>query len=348
MPGDLQTPTGGYAYARHLIGELPACGWDVAPVRLPDSYPFPGANAIAETERLLLDVPRAAPLLIDGLALGAMPPELVAALPQPVAALVHHPLGLESGLSNRDRAHLLDNERRVLAHADTVIATSQTTADTLTTQFAVAAARVHVAEPGVAAAERARGSDGTGVALLAVGAVSERKGYDVLIEALARLPRDVSNAPGWTLTLVGDSSRAPETAERLRALIAEHDLTDRITMTGAISAQAVDAAYASADAFVLSSRYEGYGMVLTEALARGLPIVSTTGGAAAQTLPDAAGIKIPPDDALALSDALARMIGDADLRARYANAAWAAAADLPRWSDTAASVAAALNEVVDV
>ncbi|MEM1306590.1 MAG: glycosyltransferase, partial [Pseudomonadota bacterium] len=240
MPGDLQTPTGGYAYARHLIADLPTCGWDVAPVRLPDSYPFPDANAIAETERLLLRVPRAAPLLIDGLALGAMPPDLVAALPQPVTALVHHPLGLESGLSEADRAHLLDNERRVLAHADTVIATSQTTAGTLIAQFAVAAARLHVAEPGVAVAERARGSQGAGVALLAVGAISERKGYDVLIEALKRLPRDDANAADWHLTLVGDATRAPETADRLRAMIAEHDLTDRITMTGAISSDAVD------------------------------------------------------------------------------------------------------------
>ncbi|WP_163220136.1 glycosyltransferase, partial [Citrobacter freundii] len=78
----------------------------------------------------------------------------------------------------------------------------------------------------------------------------------------------------------------------------------------------------------------GYGMVLTEAMARGLPIVTTTGGAAAETVPDAAALKVPPADAAALRAALAAAMTDRPLRLRLADASWAAAQSLPGWDDT--------------
>jgi glycosyltransferase involved in cell wall biosynthesis len=91
----------------------------------------------------------------------------------------------------------------------------------------------------------------------------------------------------------------------------------------------------------MPSLYEGYGMVLTEALARGLPIVCTSSGTGADALPDDAALKVPPGDAAALAKALARLIDAPAERHRRGEAAWTAASRLPRWRDTARIVAAA-------
>jgi glycosyltransferase involved in cell wall biosynthesis len=119
----------------------------------------------------------------------------------------------------------------------------------------------------------------------------------------------------------------------------ETGLGHRVTLLGAVDQQRLAELYAKADIFVMSSLYEGYGMVLGEAMARGLPIVCTTGGAAAETAPDAAAIKVPPGDEAALSAAIGRLLDDQGLRARTADAAWAAAQGLPRWEDTARRIA---------
>ena len=104
----------------------------------------------------------------------------------------------------------------------------------------------------------------------------------------------------------------------MRAAIDEAGLADRITLVGPVSQERLADLYASADAFLLASLYEGYGMVLAEAMARGLPIVCTTGGAAAETVPDDAAIKVPPGDERAFAVGVKRVLQDADLRQRMA------------------------------
>src|SRR5262249_32077393 len=103
--------------------------------------------------------------------------------------------------------------------------------------------------------------------------------------------------------------------------------------------------YASADAFLMASLYEGYGMALAEAMACGLPIVCTSGGAAAETGPDCAAIKVPPGDERALTLALQRLLHDRELRPSLAEAAWSAGQKRPRWEATARIVAGVIAEV---
>jgi glycosyltransferase involved in cell wall biosynthesis len=122
-------------------------------------------------------------------------------------------------------------------------------------------------------------------------------------------------------------------------------LNGRITLSGAVGNSGLARLYDKADVFVSASLFEGHGMVLTEAMARGLPLVASTGGAAIETVPDEAGLKVPPGDVAALGEALRRIIGDPALRRAYAEQSWEAGQRLPRWPDTAAQVAGVLKAV---
>jgi glycosyltransferase involved in cell wall biosynthesis len=189
-------------------------------------------------------------------------------------ALVHHPLCLEAGLPPARQRQLKDLETAALALARKVVTTSPTTARTLAADFAVPAHKITVAEPGTDPAPRATGT-GSPVQLLAVGAVVPRKAYDLLVRALSPLAdRD------WRLIMAGPTDRSAEALAALRAAMLEAGLGHRVTLLGAVDQQRLAGLYAKADIFVMSSLYEGYGMVLGEAMARGLPIVCTTGGAA--------------------------------------------------------------------
>jgi hypothetical protein len=207
IPGDLATLTGGYGYDRRMLAALPTCGVDAQHLPLPGGFPFADAATVAESLRLLGEAPPDHVLLVDGLALGALPPDGLAGLAAPLVALVHHPLGLESGLAPATARALIENERAVLAHVRHVIVTSQTTRDTLIADFGMAATRITVAEPGTDPAPRFQGSGGQGVALLAIGSITPRKGHGVLVEALAGL----AHLP-WSLTIIGSPDRDPACA----------------------------------------------------------------------------------------------------------------------------------------
>ncbi|KRE02247.1 hypothetical protein ASE63_07740 [Bosea sp. Root381] len=335
IPGVIDLPTGGYGYGRRLLAEWRMLGVEATHLALPGSFPFPSEADLAETGRAILSQPWDAPLLIDGLAYGAFPEGIAAGLAGRVVALVHHPLGLETGLTPEQARFLLEREAAALRYARAIITTSPATKRLLAADFGVEEGRITVAPPGVDPAPRAQGgAPGGPLRLLAVGSIVPRKGYDVLVEALDSL-RDTD----WQLTIVGATDRAPDTTRDLTGQIAAAGLSDRILLAGAVDDAALAQAYDRSDLFVMPSLFEGYGMVLTEALARGLPIICTTGGAAAETVPDAAALKIAPGDADALAKALADLIDAPAQRRQLAEAAWAAAVDLPRWRETATIVA---------
>ena len=219
-----------------------------------------------------------------------------------------------------------------------VVVTSAATARLVASDYAVPAERITVARPGSDPAPLAQGSQDGVVRLLSVGAMVPRKGFDVLIAALATL----TDLP-WRLTIAGDRTRDRNAAARLDADIARHALGDRIAAPGAVSPQRLAALYAEADVFVLASHFEGYGMAYAEAIAHGLPVIGTNAGAIPETVPPDAGLLVAPGDVPALAKALRRVIGDADLRRRLAGAARAAAPQLPTWRHSAEIFARALE-----
>ncbi len=338
LPGDPLTPTGGYEYDRRIVAGLRALGWTVTVHALDASFPVPTPAAHAAARAAFARIPDGATVLVDGLALGALP-EVAAAEARRLrlVALVHHPLADETGLEPARAEALRRSEAQALAAVRFVVTTSGTTARGLA-RYGVPPERIAVIEPGTDPTPLAGGSGGPGVALLCVAAVVPRKGHAVLVDALSGLAnRD------WRLRCVGSLARSTQTVAALQKRIAALGLAHRITICDAVDRATLDACYARADVFVLPTFHEGYGMALAEALARGLPIVSTRAGAVPETVPADAGLLVPPGDPAALRDALARVLDDAALRSRLADGARRARTRLPDWDAACARLAAVLT-----
>ncbi len=330
VPGELTIPTGGYGYARRMIAELNALGWDIHLLNLSIDFPWPTALTRARANAVLGAVPGDWPLVIDGLAYGVLA-DIAEKLGEThrLVALVHHPLALESGLAAEQSAALHACEETALRFARHVIASSCTTKRLLVSDFNVPAERVSVVSPGTDPYTARARTQSAHVRLLAVGSVVPRKGYDLLVAALARL-RDLP----WTLLIVGDCSRSPEIVQQLECDIARLNLSERVVLRGAVSSDEIGPIYDAADVFVLPSRYEGYGMAYAEAVAHGLPVIGTMAGAVPETVPEGAGILVPPDDIDALACALHRLIESPTEREKLAAAA--RSSRFPSWREQGA------------
>ncbi len=335
LPGgidDPARPSGGNRYDRRICQGLATAGWSVREHAVRGAWPRPAATDRADLARVLSGIPDNALVLLDGLIASAVPDVLV---PQAgrlrLVVLVHLPL-------------CDDTERAALAAARAVVATSAWTRRQLLSRYPLPAGRVHVATPGADPARLAPGS-AAGTELLCVAAVTPHKGYDLLADALAK----VTDVP-WNCVCVGPLDRDPGFVDRLRRQIEADGLADRMRLAGPRTGDQLDAAYAAADLLVLASRGETYGMVVTEALARGIPVLAT----AVNGLPEALGraldgslpgLLVEPEDPAALAGALRRWLGDTDLRERLRRSARARRNTLSRWAVTADIVSRVLNGI---
>lgn len=331
FPGELNTPTGGYIYDRRIIDGLQSLGWQVELLSLGAGFPYPSARTLEEAAKLLQAIAPDILIVMDGLALGVLPEAVAAcAKKNPVIALVHHPLALESGLSSEQALAFRSSETEALRHVVRVIVTGPATARDLARSFEVRPESIEVVCPGTARAPLAQGSGSDTLHLLSVGSVTPRKGFDILLAALhplAHLP--------WTLSIAGDLSRDARAPSQLKHDIERFGFESRVQALGVVDDRQLDALYRTADVFVLASLFEGYGMAFAEALARGLPVIGTTGGAIPDTVPSGAGILVAPGDIERLTQALRNVMQDSVLRATLSAGAKKAAALQPTWEESA-------------
>ncbi|MGX1847631.1 glycosyltransferase family 4 protein [Streptomyces sp. NPDC055335] len=348
VPGgidDPAAPSGGNAYDRRVRLDLPGFGWRVRGLPVDGDWPRPDDTARAELARVLRRLPDGAVVLLDGLVACGVPEIVVPEAERlRMAVLVHLPLGDETGLDPAVAAELDARERAVLRAVPAVVATSDWAVRRLVSHHGLDPGRVHVAAPGADIAPLAPGTDGVS-RLVCVAAVTPRKGQHRLVEALAA----VSDLP-WTCVCVGGLGHDPEYVEQLRDLVARHGLTDRLVLAGPRAGAELDATYATADLMVLTSYAETYGMAVTEALARGIPVLATDVGGLPEAVgraPDGGvpGILVPPEDPAALAAELRGWFGEADVRRRLKSAARGRRAALNGWASTAQSLAGVLHRL---
>ncbi|GAA4772735.1 glycosyltransferase family 4 protein [Actinomycetospora chlora] len=320
--------SGGDVYDARVIAGLRADGWTVHDAQVPGSWPRPDAAA----RRALGDVLGAGdgPVLLDGLVACGVPDVVVPhARRRPVAVLVHLPLGQE-------QPDLEEAERAVLHAAGAVLATSPWAARRLRERHGLTG--VTVAVPGVDPAPPAVGTDGAH-RLLCLGAVSPTKGQDLLVAALAQL-----RGHPWTCDLVGPTGRAPAFVDDLRAAIAAHDLTDRIRIHGPRTGVDLEGIRRHADLLVVPSRVETYGMVVSEALARGTPVLASDVGGLPETV-GTAGVLTPAENVPALVAALHRWFAEPAHRAGLQHSAGSSRCRLASWTQTSRRVQQVLADL---
>lgn len=344
VPGNPLTATGGFTYDRHLIDALRARGRAVEVLRIDGDWPWPDEATRATARAAFAALPDGTCVIADGLAFGTLDAE-VAPHAQRLRwlALVHHPLHLETGLDAMQAGRLREQETKALRHARQVAVVSATTAHEVAA-LGVPAERIAVVEPGnhpLPLPPHPRPATAGGVQLLCVATLTPRKDHALLLRALSGLME-----PDWTLHCVGSAERDAACARDLLASTASGPLAGRVVWHGELVDAALQARYAAADVFVLASRYEGFGMVINEALLHGLPIVASRAGALAHTVPAAAGLLPPAGDEAAWREALAQVITDAALRERLAEGAREAARQLPSWAQQAARFDAVIEAVM--
>jgi glycosyltransferase involved in cell wall biosynthesis len=333
-------PTGGNIYDRRMVEGLRAAGLQVTFTAAAGSWPRPSREDRAGLARVLDQISDDAPVVLDGL-IACSAPDVLAGHAERLrlVVLVHMPLGDDVGLPAQVAAELADRERRTLRMARAVVATSNATADRLRRSHGL---DVQVVEPGVDPAPGARPST-RGDRLLCVASVAPVKGQDVLVDALAAL----TDLP-WHCRCVG-AERHADFAASVRRRIADLGLTDRIVLAGAQTDDQLEASYAESDLLVLPSRAESYGMVVVEALARGIPVVaSAVGGlleAVGTTSIGPPGILVPPDDPPALAVAVRTWLTSRAERNRLRGAAHERRTALEPWSAAARRFATVLRRL---
>jgi glycosyltransferase involved in cell wall biosynthesis len=249
---------------------------------------------------------------------------------RPVVALVHELPSVAGVGSGHETVASERNSEEPLLRADRLVAVSDHGRKVLLGR-GVSPGRIHVVPPGFDGVPVGDGSPARGdgpVRALCVAQWIERKGILTLVEAWTLRERK-----GAVLELIGETDADPDYAVLVRAAI-EAAPRGSIVVSGCLDDASLGASYASADLFVLPSRYEGYGIVYAEALARGLPIIACDTGPVPDLTGREAAELVQPDDREALSAALDLLLGDPTLRMRMSAAARRRASRLPRWEDT--------------
>jgi glycosyltransferase involved in cell wall biosynthesis len=335
---DLAAPSGGNVYDRRVSRGLSALGWNVDDILAAGDWPRPDAAARARLTSALEQLDFGELVLIDGLVACGVPEIVVPASRRlRIVVLVHLRLAAETGLPDDVRADLDRREREVLHAVDAVVATSSWAAGELAEHHDVPVNRVHSVDPGVDRSPLAPGTDGAS-SLLCVASVTPRKGHDLLLDALATID-DLD----WRLVCVGALHHAPDHVARLKT----RSSFEKVEFVGPRHGDELDRSYAAADLFVLPSRAETYGMVVTEALARGIPVLTTNVDPLPRTVgraPDGSvpGLLVAPDE---LATALRGWLTDADLRRRLRQSARDRRGMLTGWEETSNRLARVLTQV---
>lgn len=327
--------SGGNRYDDELVAALRTLGLDLhehvmtGPWPRPEDHDSQGfSDVLATGDNWLVDniVGSAAP---EGI-------EMAVAQGRRVTLLMHYFPSDDATLSVSDRERLAASEAVAVLASSSIVVTSEWAAAEVASRYDRDDAVV--AQPGVRPADIAPGSarNGSTPMVLWLGRLTVQKDPLTFVDALISL-RDLD----WTARLVGPNTVNKNLSQEVRDRIGKAGLVDRIDVSGSQTGQALEVIWASTDLLVHSSRSETYGMVVSEALARGIPSVVATGTGAVEA--QEVGGTFRQGEAAALADQLRTWIGDLQLQERWRVDAADRRAHLPAWEATARIIASTFD-----
>ncbi len=336
---DYERRTGGWIYNENLLRELGRLGHPIERLVLPGGFPNPSDTAVAATGEIFARIPDDTLVLVDQICLGVLPAlAAVQGTRLRLAMIVHHPIAFENESDKAASEELFASEKAVLVHVRHAIVTSLTTCRALVERYGVPAEKIICAEPGSDRRAVSQGSTEGPLRLLSVGALVPRKGQDVLLSAMAGL----TDLP-WSLTIVGNTNRDRQHLGRIRQILDRNQLRERACLVGELSQDDLDELWQTTDLFVSASRHEGYGMAVAEAIARGIPVVTTRAGAVGEWISPDAALVVPNGDVQRLCRAIRSVMENCVLRQNLRAGALAQRKSLPEWTTAARKVSVVVS-----
>jgi len=177
------------------------------------------------------------------------------------------------------------------------------------------------------------GNQNETVDILFIGYCARIKGLRYLVDAMRMLQRQ--GAKNYFLHLVGDTQKDPKYLRRIQRFIHDNSLNGRIRFYGRIYGKELECAWEKANMLILPSLWESYGLVIIEAMNRGIPVIATNVGAIPELITDGvSGLLVPPRDCHALAEAIKRLSEDIALRQKLIEGGYRVAANTLSWEES--------------
>ncbi|HDY88968.1 MAG TPA: glycosyltransferase [bacterium] len=342
VPGDINTLTGGYIYDKKIINGLTAIGCEVILHQLAGDFPCPDEKSIEECRHLLRALPVNGIVVIDGLVAGVIDGIIKENCKRlRIISLVHLPLSITPWDEQKINRKFFQSERSSLRCSEAVVVSSEFSKTVLLqAEYDIEEEKIYVIEPGLDNIPRKKSYPELPRRLLCAANVIKRKGHLDLLEALAQL-KEID----WKLICCGSLEQEISYVQNFRGKIKDYDMEERVILKGAISGKDLESEFLNADLFVFPSRFETYGMALTEAAGYGLPVVTSVDAATNRALPGSATIFYQPDNNAELRKTLFDLMTNAENYLKLCMSAKRQTPAAPSWNQSAEKFYRMLNGI---
>ena len=264
-PGNINQKTGGYIYENNILKFSKKNKFPINFIELSSNYPEPNTRDLKNLNKLTNNIKPDNVLIFDGLVLEGLHKSINILDHFKIIALIHHPLYLE--FNGKKSEEFFKRAIKIYKKIDYFIVTSHNTKKLLSETFKIKSSKISIVEPGIEKFKKYKKIPSSKVKLLTCGSIIERKKYDYLIN-------EIKNIDNIQLNIVGDVSRENKYANKIKNIINNNNLENKVILHGKISQVKLEKLYSNCDFYISTSEYEGFGMSLANAALSKLPIIS--------------------------------------------------------------------------